>query len=150
MWVYQLDFPIDDFGLMINFKDYHEKCCKFTDQKLCQDVGEYHEDPQTIRSKLRRALRELARKDTYWEGDIRGNDLYIGSLPDTEDGCSSDYYFALKQDNNGSSFIVSEFPLVHLLEYLIEKDTGKPIIQKIQDGIIQILNDFAPLQKEDI
>jgi hypothetical protein len=144
MYMYQLNFPIDDFGLMIPFKQYYEKCCKFADEKICEELGEYHEHPERMRSRLRRALRALATKDTYWEGDVRGDNLYIGSVPDTEDGSSSDYYFALKQDNNGSSFIISEFPFIHLKEYLVIKDIDHPVVQKIQNGIQIILNEFAP------
>lgn len=145
MYVYQMDFPIDDFALMISFKEYYKKCLQYNDENF-----ENIEEAERVKSRLRRALRQLARKDTYWEGDIRGDELYIGSLPDAEDGYSSNYYFALKQDNNGSSFIISEIPFIHLDEFLITENVNKPITQKIQDGINKILEEFAPLQKEGI
>lgn len=142
MYVYQMNWPIDEFGLMVKFKRHYERCCE-EEKKDEEEYEDYWESPYRLRSILRRALRCLAEYETYWEGDIRGNELYIGSLPHDE-GTSSLYYIALKQDNNGSSFIISEFPFAHLEEFFIEKKINKPVIQSIQNSVKDILNRFAP------
>jgi len=60
-------------------------------------------------------------KGSYWEGDIRGNDIYYSGLPPIEaNECDCDQWMiAWKQDNNGSTFIGSPFPLENYKDDLI-------------------------------
>lgn len=146
MYVYQMNWPIDFFGLMVPFKDYFKKCCDMDEGKI---ENEYYETPYYMRSLLKRGLRSLAECKTYWEGDIRGDDLYLGSLPHDE-GTSSAFYLALKQDNNGTSFIVSEFPFMHLDEFLAPTNKAHPVNLEMQNKIKGILNNFAPIKNDGI
>lgn len=70
--------------------------------------------------------REIAKKKSGWEGDIRhyiGNDewhyyennAYIFSIPNP-DYATCSYGMIWKQDNNGSTFICSPVELPHLVE----------------------------------
>lgn len=52
-------------------------------------------------------------KQNHWEGDFRGSP-HVFWLPAENEFV---YGFAWKQDNNGSTFIVSPFPLTHLLAH---------------------------------
>lgn len=148
MYVYQLGFPIDDFGMMRHFKEWYDHSVK-CDTEDDGDCELNYTVPSILRAVLRTMLRRLAMMDTYWEGDIRGNELYIGSVPDEEDYDAQKYFIALKQDNNGSSFIVSEFPIGHLDNSLVHRELGRPVTEKIQIGIKEILERFCPKQHAD-
>lgn len=49
-------------------------------------------------------------KSSYWEGDIRGHDLYVFALPDP-DATPPHLGLMWKQDNNGTTFICSPVAL---------------------------------------
>ncbi len=57
-----------------------------------------------------RALFALEDAKTCWEGGFRGQP-YVGSLPLPPEASP---YLVVKQDNNGTTFIVSEVPLGYL------------------------------------
>ncbi len=46
---------------------------------------------------------------SYWEGDIREEEIYIGGLPYSGDECEpqTELFVMWKQDNNGSTFLAS-------------------------------------------
>ena len=46
---------------------------------------------------------------SHWEGDIRGDNIFISAIPIGDNTTLK--LLAFKQDNNGSCFIASEFPL---------------------------------------
>lgn len=52
--------------------------------------------------------KELLVKKTDWEGDV--NQEGVGVLPSDQEG-SPYYYVIVKQQNNGTTYIVSEIPL---------------------------------------
>lgn len=144
MYVYQMSFPIDYFGVMRQFKDVYNDSIE--DEKLHPDEYSFkcpmtHRELQFL---LRRSLRSLARMRTYWEGDVRSGELYIGSVPGDDDYNDSHYFITLKQDNNGSSYIISEVEFAHLHESLVEERLGAPVKQSILDGIKSILDKYAP------
>ena len=62
---------------------------------------------------------KVAKKKTFWEGDIRGNNIYLFSLPDP-DSVSSRLGLIWKQDNNGTTFICSPVEIPWLKEYLVK------------------------------
>src|SRR3990167_1101125 len=50
-----------------------------------------------------------------WEGDVRSGHWMVSGLPDP-DSATSRLMFAVKQDNNGTTFLASELPLPWLGE----------------------------------
>lgn len=143
MYIYQMSFPIDFFGVMRKIKDVYELSLQHGTgaHDHCYDCTM---STTEIHCLLRRSLRALARMRTYWEGDVRTGDLYIGSVPGNDDYNDSHYFIALKQDNNGSSYIISQVEFRHLHESLVTEDLGSPITQCIQDGIKAILDEYTP------
>lgn len=137
MYAYQMSWPIDFFGLMVPFKEFYNRAV--SNEGIMRDFYENHIH---IRYLLNAFLRDLVSKDSYWEGDIRGDNLYIGSLPSPED--SNNYYFiAFKQDNNGTSYIISQIHFVHLEGFLL-LEHKKPVSQSMQDCVKSILDKYAP------
>jgi hypothetical protein len=103
MYVYESEFPIDYFSGMTQLSHYINLCFK------------NKEDPASYLSyyKLQKFLINsfMAVKCavTNWEGDIRGDDIFISAIPWLDN--TTKKILAFKQDNNGTSFIVSEFQL---------------------------------------
>jgi hypothetical protein len=66
-----------------------------------------HLTTKELKSFLVKCFVEIKSYVTYWEGDIRGLDeIAISAIPRS---CDAPYKFIVfKQDNNGSSFLVSE------------------------------------------
>ncbi len=62
------------------------------------------------------AATNAARERSYWEGDITEGP-YVLVLPSGDQPNTELAGFMWKQCNNGSVFVVSRFPLVHLAEY---------------------------------
>mgnify|MGYP001568649025 CR=1 FL=1 len=145
IYVYEMGFPIDDFGAMIRFSEWYAKAVEL---KSKDEGEEFMDHPITIRNLLRRLLRSLARKHTYWEGDIRGNELYIGSIPNDED-FDQQYFIALQQENNGGCYIVSQIEFPHLRPCEAVDLGNKPVTQAIQEKIDIILDKFAPCRDSD-
>ena len=147
MYIYQMTWPIDYFGLMRNFSELYTKRLN-----VKRDTEDYEDEcwwsAKDMRWFLRCCLRELAEVKSYWEGDIRGNELYVGSIPDPENS-SSHYFIALKQDNNGSSFMVPEVPFVHLSEFVITEGYNRPISQVMQNNVKELMNKFAPTEEKE-
>jgi len=142
MYVYEMGFPIDFFGFMRKVDEVY--------QRLLVDDAEGFEFAMTaseLRHFLRRSLRNLAIMHTHWEGDVLGG-LYIGSLPGNDDYCNTYEFIVLKQSHNGSSYIISQVEFPHLHRNLVKTPLGKPVSQKIQDGMSIILAAFTPLRRE--
>jgi hypothetical protein len=70
-------------------------------------------DPSTIIELLQFYRRAMAfAKEIGWEGDFRpGNEPRVALIPDE---CEPATVLVWKQDNNGSTFVVSTIPLPHL------------------------------------
>ena len=101
--------PIDFFDGCIGLEDYiksYDGC----------DTGEFgmYQKNERINDIITKLIIGMSSFE-YWEGDIRGK-IEVFSVPAegmTEIG------FILKQDNNGTTFIISPVPLPHL-DYLDE------------------------------
>ncbi len=57
-------------------------------------------------------------KGSYWEGDIRASELYVFGIPDPENH-GVRHGFIWKQDNNGTTFIVSPVQIPWLEDSLL-------------------------------
>ena len=103
MFVYESDEPIDYFSGMTKLKDYINLCYKNKNDP-CSYMT-YLELNKFLISSF------MAVKCTvnHWEGDIRSDDIFISAIP-IGDNCTAKI-IAFKQDNNGASFIASEFSL---------------------------------------
>jgi len=106
MYVYDMGI-IDYFQGMTRLKDYIN---------LCPDDGEEYEREFYIpKNKLKlflmKCFMHVKSRKMGWEGDIRNDDcIAIGALPDSE-YYKTHKFIAFKQNNNGSSFVVSECQL---------------------------------------
>jgi hypothetical protein len=104
MYVYSLP-PLDDWQGWMKAKGAKTNPYTGTD-----DLPEANIEHETF---LRNAL--AAARQAGWEGDFREGP-FISVLPDPNNMCSA-VYVGWKQDNNGTTFIVSPFPLPHLDEW---------------------------------
>ena len=59
---------------------------------------------------------KVAKEKTFWEGDIRDNNIYLFSLPDPSSN-STRLGLVWKQDNNGTTFICSPVEIPWLKDY---------------------------------
>jgi hypothetical protein len=145
MYVYELG-PIDIFGLMHSFKDIYKQAR--IDNAFESIPLEYSRELFDIpcRAELRdilvNSLMSLWERKTYWEGDVRGDNLYIGTVPNADEVCSN-FFIALKQDNNGTSYIISEFPFIHLQEYEVNKLRNLNLTDAMVSKINKIINEFC-------
>jgi hypothetical protein len=101
MFVYECA-PIDHFSGMTKLCDYMS--LSYNNQDSCEYLT-YLE----IQKFLISSFMAVKCANTYWEGDIRNQDIYISAIPIS--GESALKILSFKQDNNGTSFIVSEFEL---------------------------------------
>lgn len=103
MFVYETVSSIDCFKGMTRLKDY----LKLSWEKYKSDKSyfSYFEANKFLINSF------MAVKCTVgsWEGDIRGDEIYISAVPFTEE--ESKKILAFKQENKGRSFIVSECQL---------------------------------------
>lgn len=100
MFVYQVG-PVDFFSGMLPIAMAADRA-----KEECGDEAVFD---------LFRFVMECARyvslaKDSFWEGDIRGKELYVFAIPDA-DSCSQRFGLVWKQDNNGTTFICSPVEL---------------------------------------
>jgi hypothetical protein len=68
-------------------------------------------DPSEVVSRFQHATRLATR--IGWEGDFR-NGPFISAMPAEHGNGYSEFLIAWKQDNNGTTFIASPFPLLWL------------------------------------
>ena len=108
MWYrYELAGPIDYFSGCVPFNDYVKE--------IYESSSLYPESECGIRERFK-ALSQIygevsdAMQDFMsWEGDIVENGLLVFALPC--DSCETKVGFIWKQENNGSTFVASPFPL---------------------------------------
>jgi len=72
-------------------------------------------------------LAQAAAKEVDWEGDIRkGEQPYVSPLPHHDDTIC-EFLIAWKQDNNGSTFVASPYPLPWLEEQMVDYTGFQPV-----------------------
>lgn len=104
MYVYEAEEPIDYCMGMTLLKDYIKLSCdNRKESKLCY-LPYLH-----LQKFLINSFMAVKCAVTSWEGDIRGDNIYISAIPIP--GNETLKILVFKQDNNGSSFIASQFPL---------------------------------------
>jgi len=119
------------------------------DRDYLMDCAHY---PQELRQKVFDMLCDLASSETpYWERDSRGENLYIGSLPHHEDECdyTQSLFCMIKQDNNGSTFMVSPFELPHLGTCYLPKPQSIDFFKKVMIDIDNIMTALDERIKND-
>lgn len=101
-------------------------------------------DKESIRNALYESLHCLAISSSFWEGDIRCNNLYIGEILDPDCVGSSHYYIGLKQDNNGTSYLIFPFEMPIYAPNRCDKSVDKALLLPFAKEIKGILDKFAP------
>ena len=102
LYVYDMAI-IDWFNGMTRVKDYSKFC-------IARNTHEtFYMSPYGLKLFLARCFTALNDANIGWEGDIRGDNIALGAVPSC-DNQSPFKFLALKQDNNGSSFLISEIP----------------------------------------
>jgi len=97
---------LDWFNGMTKLTDYIKLCY----DKECIEKEAFYHTQDHLKGYLSLCFMELKSRIYYWEGDIRDHDcIAISAIPTNY--CSTSKILALKQNNNGSSFIISEAPL---------------------------------------
>lgn len=143
MYVYAPDLPIDYFSIMQNVETL------FWELRSNEGKGHYPYYPMSsdwLRSFIEQCFWEVAETDNYWEGDVRGNEMFIGAVPDPEN-VSCVFFVAFKQDNNGTSFIVSEVPLSHIENCLCIEPRNKFNIARWRSTISKLCHKLFPYNK---
>lgn len=103
--------PVDYFSGCIAFSKHVESILAENDQ-FCE-VGDALQSRfkalAEIYSAVSEAMEGFDRDNSGWEGDVRDDELYVFALP--SDSCETKIGFIWKQENNGSTFVASPYPL---------------------------------------
>lgn len=94
---------VDHFNGLFNFDEFMKK--------LKNPTYELSLDVHNFKSKCNEYLFNAHFYESYWDGDIRGRDIYVGGIPYPGFECELNIILLWKQDNNGSTFMMSPFPL---------------------------------------
>lgn len=108
MWYrYELCGPIDYFSGCVQFNDYVKEIYESNDlyPESEFDIRERFKALSQIYGEVSEAMQGFV----SWEGDIVENGLLVFALPC--DSCETKVGFIWKQENNGSTFVASPFPL---------------------------------------
>lgn len=120
MWFrYALNQPIDDFSGCVPFRSYVEDVLSYR-SAFCEVGRELQSRFITlaeIYTEIAEAMDGFIGKKSIWEGDVRGDDLYVFALPGHSGSTMIGYLW--KQDNNGSTFVASPVRLQWLDEYTV-------------------------------
>lgn len=143
MYVYAPDMPIDIFGIMRQVETFF---WELRDREMTCEYLEYPMSSETLREFVENCFWCVAKCENYWEGDVRSKEIYIGSMPDV-DSVSLFFYLAFKQDNNGSSFIVSEFEIPYLKQYLCSAPRKSSYVKDWQPLITGLCSKLFPYNK---
>ena len=108
-WCYQAEGIIDFYQGLIPASVYHRD---FTSPPVKMEWQEhdYKEDRRSFLNWFSHQLRCAYDYLPYWEGDVRGQNIFVGAIPNVH-GSNTKKYLIFKQDNNGSTFIVSDCPM---------------------------------------
>ena len=110
MFCYNLGI-VDHFLGMHDLQDYINPIIHSESRLAGQIIG-VNTELNDLRSDLEKAITALYNSDSDWEGDIRNQGcLMVGGLPYECGDPTMMHYFMFKQDNNGTTFLVSP---VHL------------------------------------
>lgn len=116
MWFrYALSEPIDDFSGCIPFRAYVENV--LSDRSDFCEVGSELQSRFILLSEIYANIAEAMNGTAGWEGDVRGDDLYVFALPGHSGSTLIGYVW--KQDNNGSTFVASPVRLQWLDEFAV-------------------------------
>lgn len=107
-YCYQVEGIIDFFQGLIPASIYHRD---FTSpEKMGWEEHDYKEDRRAFLNWFSYKLRCAYEYLPYWEGDVRGKLIFVGAIPYSHGSCTQKFLI-FKQDNNGSTFVVSDFPM---------------------------------------
>ncbi len=110
---------VDFYKGMTVLSDYINLC---SDNNYHPDLGYYGADQYMSHQELKKFLIdsfiEIKIHNTYWEGDIRPGEIAISAVP-LPTGEEPEPFIVFKQDNNGHSFLVSDFLFVFREEHNI-------------------------------
>jgi len=143
MYVYAPDMPIDIFGIMRQVETFF---WELRDREITCEYLEYPMSSERLREFVEHCFWCVAKYENYWEGDVRSKEIYIGSMPDV-DNVSLFFYLAFKQDNNGLSFIVSEFEIPYLKQYLCSAPRKSSYVKDWQPLITGLCCKLFPYNK---
>lgn len=100
--------PIDGFIGVIQLDEF----------KKSLEKSDYREESKYFSEGAGRILAELEKEMKTlkeWEGDIRNKEIYVFAVPDEME---TSIGLVWKQDNNGTTFIISPVELPHLQKYM--------------------------------
>lgn len=107
--------PIDGFIGAIQLDEF----------KKSLEISDHREESEYFSKGAGRILAELElemKTLKEWEGDIRNKEIYVFAVPDEME---TSIGLVWKQDNNGTTFIISPVELPHLKKYM--EDVGYEI-----------------------
>ena len=114
MFRYMLS-PIDYFGGCVDLWQYIEQLR--TEQEEYGQMMTKYECESQVNSVLTKLSCEMAKLvKAGWEGDVRGR-IFVFAVPGTE--VNTEIGFLFKQDNNGTTFVMSPVELPHLQEFVV-------------------------------
>jgi hypothetical protein len=100
-YVYDLGC-VDFFNGMTRLRDY------ITLSHFYGNTHVFYHTHKDLKQLLIKLFMCIKSHETDWEGDIRSENIAISAIP-MPNGRSPKVFIVFKQDNNGSSFMVSEF-----------------------------------------
>ena len=105
MFFYQTA-PVDFFSGMVRAEDYIKHLqMEHSGSDADKQVSDFIKHVMYCTRAVSLAL------NSYWEGDVRGNDLYVFQIPYPSCGNEIPLGVMWKQDNNGDSYICSPVKL---------------------------------------
>jgi len=143
MRCYEVQGIIDDFHGLIPARFYYRlftRNFKIGADHCADDCRDYMEDKLKFKQWVSNALRKAYDYCPAWEGDVRDELIFVGASLWVELGMTMKYLI-FKQDNNGSTFIVSDgyldIPDLELMTKKVNREHDKfhvylePIINNI-------------------
>jgi hypothetical protein len=116
MYVYNVGI-IDHFNGLTHLNEYIKKIKRNEDSSF----SEPRDDLVSLQKFVVEALCEaLNAKGLAWEGDLRNNTIFVGGIPISNDDLTCKKFLVIKQNNNGSTFVISPIPFGHLKDELID------------------------------
>ena len=126
MFEYALD-SVDHFEGCLSLSDYLDQMR----EAAARQGGSYDAGRAILPLAMALASPSLRR---VWGGDIRtGETIYVFALPPSGQECGMDVGFVWKQDNNGTTFVLSPRRLPWLDEYMII-DTPAQVTIRLKNG----------------
>lgn len=116
MYVYSVGI-VDHFNGLTHLSDYIDAVKEGGGDAF----AEPRDDLDSLKSFVAIALWSAldAEDGIPWEGDLRGDAIFIGGIPSGNHDLICQRFLVIKQDNNGSTFLISPIAFDHLNEHLI-------------------------------